>query len=230
MVKGRIASIAEMVIKGETAADIGTDHAGLAMYMLDAGIAPRMIISDLPAGPFNRACLAVKNSPYRDRIEVRQGNGLQVLRAGEVFNVIIAGMGGDTIAEIINFDLYKARSFKHYVFQPMSKPQVLRSLLSKLGWPILDEVLVKEKKHYFVIISARPDNKPYSLSPLEAEIGPIILKHSSQPLVKEYLHVHFNKYQKLIAGLELADSPTDSVLKSQIKNKIIRLGAMIHEN
>ena len=76
MVSSRIASIADMTIKGETAADIGTDHAGLALYMVAEGITPKMIISDLPAGPFNRACLAVAASSFSDKIEVRQGNGL----------------------------------------------------------------------------------------------------------------------------------------------------------
>lgn len=229
MADSRIASIAAMVIKGETAADIGTDHAGLALYMLEQGITPKMIISDLPDGPFTRACQAVVSSPYSSVIEVRQGDGLQVLRPGEVFNVILAGMGGDTIVDILSFDFNKARSFKHYVLQPMSKPQVVRRFLATQGWPVIKEEIVKENNRLFVIISTSPGEKPYNLSPLEMDIGPFILKNQEQANVKEYLLSYLKKYQAARAGLEQTDKIENENLKAQYEEKIIRLGEIINE-
>lgn len=229
MGKDRIAAMASMVIQGETAADIGADHAELALYLLEAGITPKIIISELPAGPYNRACAAIQNSPYFNKIEARQGDGLQVLSQGEVYNIILAGMGGDTLAGIIAFDLRKAASFRHYVFQPMTKPQVLRSLLADLGWPILQEVLVKEKNKYFIIISAEPGGKPYTLSPLELDIGPEIIKKSSQPVVKGYLQAQLQKYRKIILQLKGAGDCKNLALSIQIGEKISELGAILHE-
>lgn len=228
MVSSRIASIADMTIKGETAADIGTDHAGLALYMVAEGITPKMIISDLPAGPFNRACLAVAASSFSDKIEVRQGNGLQVLAPGEVVNVIIAGMGGDTIVDILQYDFNKSSSFQHYVLQPMTKPKVIRRFLAARGWPIIKEELVKEKDRLFVIISASPGEKPYSLTPLEMDIGPFIIKNQKQPVVKDYLLNHLKKYQAIRVGLEQTDNCESELLKAQYEVKIARLGEILN--
>ena len=170
----RLNMFAAMIIKGESVADIGADHAHLSIFLVENNIVPRAIVTDLPDGPFNRAVNAVQNSNCQDRLGVRQGDGLQVLLPGEVGNIIIAGMGGDSIVEILSYDWNKAESYHRYIFQPMSKAHVLRSELSRRGWPILDEKIVRENQKYYSVISACPDNKPYQLSPLELEVGPVI--------------------------------------------------------
>lgn len=229
MADSRIAAIAELVIKDERAADIGTDHAKLALYMLSAGIVPYMIISDLNNGPFNRALETVAASLYSDKIEVRQGNGLTILKQNEVFNVILAGMGGDTIVEILSFDLEKARSFKHYVLQPMSKPQAVRRFLSSQGWPILQEQVVKEKEHLFVIISTCPGEKRYELTPLQMDVGPHVLENYQLAAVKEYLLSWLKKYRVALAGLESTDITGSKILKKQYEEKISKLKEILSD-
>lgn len=189
----RLFTITEMILKGEPVADIGADHALLSIYMVENNIVPRAIVTDLPDGPYNRAADAVKNNHCVNRIDVRQGNGLQVLNPGEVSSVIIAGMGGGTIVEILSHDWYKAATYKRFVFQPMSRADVLRRELSRQGWPILDERLVWENQKYFVIISVCPGERPYKLSSLETEVGPVILKGTSQ-LNHRYLEDYLRKY------------------------------------
>ncbi len=209
----RLRTISDMLIKGKPAADIGADHALLSIYIIEKNIVPGVIVGELPDGPFKRACYAVENSSFKGRIEVRQGNGLQVLDKGEVENVIIAGMGGETIVNILSCDWEKARSYLRYVFQPMSRPQVLRRELSFRGWPILDERIVKEKNVYYVIISSCPGSIQYKLSALELEVGPVILRTESE-LKKEYLERHLNKFYTIFNSLINSRNAEDGILKA----------------
>jgi tRNA (adenine22-N1)-methyltransferase len=219
----RIAAIAEMIKPDKTAADIGTDHAQLALYMLEKGMVPDMIISDLNEGPFLRAHHAAASSLFHDKIDVRKGNGLQVLEKGEAFNVILAGMGGDTIVDILTYDLEKSRSFSHYVLQPMSKPQRVRQFLAAQGWPLLQEKVVRENQRLFIILSTCPGECPYHLSPLEMDIGPLILKDFQQAVVKEYLYSWLKKYRSAAAGLAHAETGRSGALKQQFAEKIRKL-------
>lgn len=182
----RLRLVADMIRPGRTVADIGSDHARLALFPAEQGIAPRVIVSELGKGPFSRAHRSVQESPYRGRIELRQGNGLQVLVPGEVDEVVLAGMGGDTIIEILGHDWNKAASFQRFLFQPMTRAKTVRANLAEQGWPIEDERLVREKNRIYVVIAARPGHVSYSLSHLELEVGPFILK-ADHELKRDYI-------------------------------------------
>ncbi len=223
MDNNRIAAIAGMVKPGGTVADIGSDHAGLALYLLEKGMATAMIISDVNTGPFNRSLQTAKASIFNDKIGVRQGDGLRVLKTGEVDTVIIAGMGGDTIVQILDHDVDKSRSFRQFVIQPMSRPQAVRKFLAAQGWTLLDEKIVQEKGRLFVIVNTRPGEEPYQLSPLEMDIGPLILQDFAAPLVKRYLYSQLKKYRIAAAGLEKAHSSGQMVLKQEYEDKIKQL-------
>ena len=181
----RLRLVADMIRPGRTVADIGSDHARLALFLAEQGIAPRVIVSELGKGPFSRAHRSVQESPYRGRIELRQGNGLQVLVPGEVDEVVLAGMGGDTIIEILGHDWNKAASFQRFLFQPMTRAKTVRANwrsrdgLSKMkGWC--------GKNRIYVVIAARPGHVSYSLSHLELEVGPFILK-ADHELKRDYI-------------------------------------------
>lgn len=182
----RLSLVAEMIRPGRTVADIGSDHARLALFLAEQNVAPRVIVSELGEGPFTRADRSVQVSPCRGLIELRRGNGLQVLLPGEVDEVVLAGMGGDTIIDILGYDWNKAASFKHFVFQPMTRAKIVRANLAAQGWPIEDERLVREKNRIYIVISARPGHSPYSLSPLELEVGQLILRADNE-LKIEYI-------------------------------------------
>jgi tRNA (adenine22-N1)-methyltransferase len=192
----RLLTVAHMIIKGELVADIGSDHALLCTYLVENGLATGAIASEIADGPFQRTRAAVSSSKVKEKIMVRQGNGLQTLKSGEVTNVVIAGMGGDNIVDILACDLAKSITFSRYIFQPMTKIQNLRSCLAEWGWPILDEQVVKENGHYFVVIASSPGNSPYILNNIETDIGPKILAADNE-LKRELIRKYRNKYIKI---------------------------------
>ncbi|PKM78674.1 MAG: hypothetical protein CVU90_01355 [Firmicutes bacterium HGW-Firmicutes-15] len=218
----RLAMIADMVIKGEKVADIGADHALLPIYLIENQIAPQVIIGELGDGPYRRACKAVQASSVTNSIDLRQGNGLQVLDYGEVKSVVLAGMGGDTMVEIMAHDWDKAASFRRFVFQPMTKAQVLRQRLASRGWIIEEERLGLENGHFFQVIASRPANCPYPLTDLETEIGSEILRADDEMkrgFIQRYLHNYTKIYKELI------NSPLhlNQLLAHNYRDKIARL-------
>ena len=146
-----------MVRDGDSAADIGTDHGYVPMLLIKQGKSPRVIMSDISEGSlakaketFELACLSDKV----DAADFRIGDGLETVEAGEVDEVIIGGLGGHTIVQILDADIDKSRSFKRLVLQPRKHSGSLRHYLYTHGWDIESEALAEEGKFACEIIVA----------------------------------------------------------------------------
>ncbi|HHW60865.1 MAG TPA: SAM-dependent methyltransferase [Syntrophomonadaceae bacterium] len=226
----RLQMLVDMLIPGQSTADIGADHALLALYLVEKGMVPGVIIGELGDGPYQHARkAAVQSAVGRFKIEVRQGDGLQVLHNGEVSNVILAGMGGDTITDILQYDKQKSCSYQHYVFQPMSKAEALRQLLADWGWPILEERLIREKGHYYTAFSSRPGNSPYPLDILQKYLGLDTLQ-ADNATIKDYLRYKLHRYQHVKQSLYRAGDQPQLQQKIQLYDQLQqRLEAMIDD-
>ncbi|MBC7324419.1 MAG: SAM-dependent methyltransferase, partial [Moorella sp. (in: Bacteria)] len=122
----RLAAIAEFVPPGKVAADIGTDHAYLPVYLVQTGRSPRVIATELNEKPWMRARFWVSSFHLEDKIEVRLGAGLQVLSPGEVQVVVVAGMGQNTIRELLAATPAVLYRLERLILQPMSDAGNLR--------------------------------------------------------------------------------------------------------
>lgn len=222
----RLKMVADMLIENKPVADIGADHAWLSIYLIKNKLAPRVIIGELGDGPLGRAAKAVEQSGLQEQIELRQGNGLQVLRTGEAASIVLAGMGGDTILEILAYDWAKARSFKRFVFQPMSRSGVLRRALAGQGWKITDERVLQENGRFFIAIAGEPGDSPYELDDLEIDIGPFILKADNN-IKKQYMNYYLQKYLRVFKELRCSKAKQNQNLLLPYQHKIKRLEAIL---
>jgi tRNA (adenine22-N1)-methyltransferase len=222
VLNNRLLTVADMVIPGEQVADIGADHALLPIYLIENHIVPRVIIGELADGPFRRACRSVQDNRAQNRIDLRQGNGLQVLDYGEVKSVVMAGMGADTMVAILADEWNKAASFQRYVFQPMSKAHVLRRRLASRGWLIEQEHVGLDDGRLFLVIVSQPGNCPYPLSELEIEIGPYILK-ADKPLKRRLIQDYINKYKAIYSMIVQSQLYQNTLLAQDYKEKVERL-------
>ena len=155
----RIYALYECVNKGESAADIGTDHGYVPMLLMKHNISPRVIMSDISGdslskavASFGEAGLTVSDDSFR------VGDGLKEIEAGEVDDIIIAGLGGHTIISILDEDPAKTRSFKKLILQPRKHSGNLRYYLYTHGYDIEEEILVPEGKFMCEIIVAVPSD------------------------------------------------------------------------
>ena len=87
-------TIADMVLREESAADIGTDHGYIPAYLVSEGICPQVILTDINEAPLKRAERYFEESGLKG--DFRLGPGLEVIKDSEISTVIIAGMGGGT--------------------------------------------------------------------------------------------------------------------------------------
>jgi tRNA (adenine22-N1)-methyltransferase len=184
----RLQAVARQVLAGRPAADIGADHALLAVHLVRSGRCPRVVVGELAAGPFERARAFVQREGVADRVSVRRGDGLEVLAEGEVATVIMAGLGGGTIAAILERAGPKAASFSRFVLQPQRPHPPLRHWLASRGWPVVGEEVVQEAGSFYVVLVAEPAAGPaYQLDELEMEVGPRFLQGGGEGEVVAYL-------------------------------------------
>ncbi len=159
----RLETIAALVPQGSKVADIGTDHAYLPVWLMEQGKITEAIAGDIAAGPCQAARNTVAMYGLKNKIDVRQGSGLEVLQPGEADCITIAGMGGSTIISILEASLDVAVSAKTLVLQPMAGAAGLRRWLVEHGWRLADEELVDDPPHFYEIICAvRGDDRNYS--------------------------------------------------------------------
>jgi len=152
----RMAALARLA-SGGAAADIGTDHGFVPIFMVQNGLCGRAVLSDINEGPLKKAEENISASGLDPELfDLRLGGGLSVLEDGEVDSVIIAGMGGELIASILGEDIQKSRSFKTFVLQPRTRAEVLRRWLDVNGFAVTGEFLVRERGRICQIIRAMP--------------------------------------------------------------------------
>jgi len=213
----RLKAIASYVIAGEAAADIGTDHAQLPLYLVLNNVCPRVIATDLNEMPLSRARKEVLEYGLLDKIELRLGDGLFPLRPGEVKSVVIAGMGGNTIAEIIKKRPEVAKETR-LILQPMVDSFDLRLQLGVLGFKIIEEKLVEEKNKIYEIIVAKKGTMSYA-NPGELGLGPILLQKGGELTVK-YLINQKTKYEKILFNLVRAQRKDEEKINT-LKNILV---------
>lgn len=201
----RLLTASQMIMPGMPIADIGTDHVQLPLYLIGSGLVPRVIATEFGDRPYQRAAQIVGLTDHLAQIELRQGDGLQVLKPGEVDTVVIMGMGGDTIAEILSWDWTHTESFPRFVLQPMTRASTVRRLLAGRGWRLQAEKAVRERERFFVLMQFTPDRNTWQLSDLEAEVGPLLL-HCSGGMEQAYRQACLDKMLTMHQQLMLSHS------------------------
>ena len=101
MLDNRLKKIAELVSGEGIAVDVGTDHAYLAAELVKSGKCSRVIASDVKEGPLESARNTVEKYGVSDNVELVLSDGLENISLNGVSDIVIAGMGGETIAAIM---------------------------------------------------------------------------------------------------------------------------------
>ena len=200
----RIKKLAELAGKCDTVADIGTDHALLPILMLMGGNANKAIACDIKKGPLARAAENVKvYGTDSGKIDLRLGNGLDPLSESECDLIVIAGMGGLNIAEILENGKNKLTPDCRLLLQPNTCKSELRTYLAAGGFEITDESSMRDGEHTYLFIEARYTKaKPRKIDFIEAELGQYLRnKPEDRKIYFAYLK---EKYEKKLEGLNKA--------------------------
>ncbi|MBE6877001.1 MAG: SAM-dependent methyltransferase [Ruminococcus sp.] len=141
-------------VQGNFICDVGTDHALLPVYLIQNQIAEKIIASDVREGPLQSAERTITRAGLQDKIQMILSDGLQNVPPDGLTDIIIAGMGGETIIHILEtcpFSLEKI----NLIFQPMTKAELLRKWLYQNGFEIQSETCVPDKKFLYAVMQVR---------------------------------------------------------------------------
>lgn len=144
---------------------MGTDHAYLPACLLMEGKIPSAIAADLREGPLSRARETAAEYGCGDRMAFRLCDGLSGIRSEETDAVVIAGMGGETIAQILEAAPWVRTRKVPLVLQPMSSLPELRQRLEEGGFRILEERLAREGDTLYVVMRAEAERRPLERPP-----------------------------------------------------------------
>lgn len=195
----RLRTIASLVPKGATVADIGTDHAYLPVWLCEKGICPFAVASDVMAGPLASARTHVARAGLNGRIDCRLADGLQGLDGGETTGALICGMGGKRIIHILESSPAVRDSLQFIILQPQSDSAALREYVVRQGFYIEEERLVKEDGRLYQIMKICKGKREV-MEKWQLETGPRNWE-KKDPLLIELIEDVIRKKTEIYKGL-----------------------------
>ena len=198
----RLLKIASLVTEGKKVADIGTDHGYIPVHLLNEGKVPFAILADVNKGPLENARKEVRHNKLLDKVDLRLGSGIEVLEKGEVDEVIIAGMGGILISELLEAKTGVAHTVDKLILQPMQAQDELRKYLLNNGYEILDEVLVREDFRIYEVIIAKYTGENTEIEDeMYYEISKKLIENKD-PLLNEFIDKKIYMYNSILKKIE----------------------------
>ena len=217
----RLSAVASLVRNGKRVADIGTDHGYLVAYLVENGVCPGGIAADLRKGPLENAKQTVIQQGLSNEIELILSDGLQNIPENVCDDIVIAGMGGNLIAEILEKAPWVKNEKINIVAQPMTHAEVLRQWFIDNGFSISEEKTATDGKRYYCIISANYNGTSESHSASYIYTGEI--RPESETDIK-YLQKILTALDKKYSALVSANKDDTDNLKVIIDEIKILLG------
>jgi Predicted SAM-dependent methyltransferase len=212
--KGRLLMIALFVPKCRCLCDVGTDHAYIPVYLVQKGICDKALAMDINEGPIEAASENIKHFGLTNKIETRLGSGLEPLNTGEADAVVIAGMGGILIKDILEASLEKAKLVNTMILQPMNAIEVLREWLYENGFEITDEALTNEEAKIYNALTVKWTGKKANYEVIDCYIGKHLIEKGGS-LFETFIKRKINQANKVIEGLGKSSEPDAEYLRLQ---------------
>ena len=148
-------------------------------------------------GPLSVARANMEAAGCADKVDLRLGNGLEVVRPGEAEDIIIAGMGAETICEILEAAPWVKDPAVRLILVPATKHSILRRWLCRQGFELKEEKLARVGSRWYAVMAAE-----YTGRAFEPE-GRFCLLGLAQGLEgwQEYLKQQLVKLKKFSRGV-----------------------------
>ncbi|MCF3941788.1 tRNA (adenine(22)-N(1))-methyltransferase [Oceanobacillus alkalisoli] len=218
----RLIDVANFLPAGATFADIGSDHAYLPCYVCAQDPSATAIAGEVNQGPFDSARATVRMHGLTERITVRLGDGLDVLeQADDIKQIVIAGMGGGLIKQILADGKAKLETVYRLILQPNVNARKLRIWLHEEGFVLTAEQILEENGHiYEILVADREGTGPYEEGLLERQFlfGPYLLKNKTPVFYRKW-RKEADKLRHIIGQMEQATHP-DAERIDQFKQEL----------
>ncbi len=204
----RLKAIKAMVSPCKTAADIGCDHGYLICSLKKSGVIERGFACDLNRGPLQNAERTIGKYCLGDSIDTVLTDGLNGLPFEAIDTFIIAGMGGETISDIMLVQPWIFDSRFEFVLQPMTKEEKLRQELLTNGFIIEKEQAVLCDDNIYTVLRVKYTQRVLHHDEVSYYTG--LHLENSDPLSALYLERLLRRLERRAAGLSDSRSPGEA--------------------
>lgn len=171
----RLGTIAQFVPQGSRTVDVGTDHGYIPIYLRENNCCDFCIASDINKGPLEKAKAHIAKYGTTN-IDVRQASGLCGVKPGEVDTIIIAGMGGNLIIDILRNSPEVVKGAHNLILQPQTEQGKVRKCIHTMGFKINEEAFLEEDGKYYTILACSLGKEKYEHE-YEYKYGKYLIEH-----------------------------------------------------
>lgn len=215
----RLKTCANFVTMDSRIVDVGTDHAYLPIWLAKSNIVKFAIASDLREGPLIAARANINKYNVQDKVEARLSDGLSKIDSDEIDEVIIAGMGGELIIDIISKSLWIKD--KKLILQPMTSSQKLREFLEEKSIFLTDEKVVEEDGKIYSVMYIKPNQNNVVYNDLYPYIG--LITNNMDGMVIKYIKKEIKHLNNKIKGLVFNGKYIEASLLRNVVDKLNRI-------
>ncbi|MGH1345215.1 MAG: tRNA (adenine(22)-N(1))-methyltransferase [Nannocystales bacterium] len=195
----RLQAVADLVLRGQPAADVGCDHAQLAEAWVRSGAVPSAIASDVRPGPLQQARTRLAKL---SAVEIRLGSGLSTLGPGEVATVALAGMGGPLMLELLLASPEVVATARRVILQPNTGWEDVRQALAERRIPLDAEALTEDAGRLYLTLAFDPRATSATWDEADVVLGPL-LRHDRCALFArwvEHRRTHLASLSEQLSG------------------------------
>ena len=221
----RLKTVASFVTPGKRIADVGTDHGYVPIYLVQSERTPYALAMDINKGPLSHAKDNILRYNLQNRIETRLSNGLREYNRGEADSIIIAGMGGNLMVQILSEAFDKWKDDAELVLSPHSEAELVRRYLSENNMVIEEECMLIDEDKYYVVMRAVSGKSDYE-NEAHFRYGKLLLERKDAVLY-EYLKKELAKKEQIEAALKQSSSvAANGRMEELIAEKIVLADAL----
>lgn len=217
----RLKTVASFVTEGMRVADIGTDHAYVPIYLIQNGKIPSALAMDVGEGPLRKAREHIKEQGLTDRIETRLSDGFSAFQKGEAQSVVIAGLGGELMIQILTLGKPAISEVSEFILSPHSEIHKVRTFLMEQGFSIVKETMLYEERIYYTIIKAVYGTGDYRTEP-ELWYGKRMLEER-HPVLYAYLQREYAIRLQIEEKLSGVQSENTKRRREKLKEECVRI-------
>lgn len=209
-------------VSGDYVCDIGTDHAYLPAELVLSGKCSRAVAADIGKGPLAAARQTLVKYGVSDRVKTVLSDGLCDIDTAGVTDIVIAGMGGELIADILRrgYELGKFDGNVSLILQPMTRASYLRRFLCSEGYDIISEKAATDGRFCYAVIKARTGGIKRECDDVSAEAG---FGDINDPDVRAYIAAQYRRLKAAADGKQRsgnADAAADIMLCRRIAERL----------
>ncbi len=216
----RLETIIERMPDSGCLADVGCDHAYVAIEAVRRGKAARALACDVRKGPLQQAAEHILCAGLAGKIETRLSDGLEKVAPGEADSVIIAGMGGPLMERILSEGRHALPGFQELILQPQSDIPHFRRFVMQNGYQIIQEEMILEDGKFYPIMKVvqHEGEQPAVWSREEEMFGRLLLERK-HPVLKLYLERELRIRSEISAQLESASGDAAKKRRMEVEEE-----------